>query len=194
MAQREVFKVDYPIRGTRSKVVLISGQGLPVKVGIGAVDLSDSTWLELQNRNLPSRGSRYYRVETVMGGLIRLHERPLQKSDQYWSARSGATVRHGALDGPSTDERGEIVEAESSDPPDTCAWIVTDNTGKYLLVAPSYLDSVDVADMIADCVYGEFSVELVSAGTMTVSEDIVGPGWKIIKQSGVRRTPSVGLN
>lgn len=177
--KREVVEMLVPIEGSTSRTVRITGMGLPPKIGVGAVDLPDSTWIEITNRSL--KGSlRYDTVETVRGGMMPLHERPLQGDDQAFSARSGASFGEGKRPQPDAQDGETVLVEPGEGPGPTMSWIVTDARGQYLFVAPAGFNSSDLVDAMAKSMHGEFTVEMISAGTLTAGEKAVAPGWRLL--------------
>lgn len=176
---REVVEMLVPTEGSPSKTVRITGLGLPSKIGVGAVDLPDEVWVDLCNRDL-SGNLRYDAVETVHGGMMPLHETPLQKGDQVYQSRSGCSFGDGKSAAPSRHpgEVEEVAHASPSEP--TCAWIVSDARGKSLLVVPAALDSFDLVDRLAPALEGEFTVEMVTTATVTAAEAVAAPGWRVL--------------
>jgi hypothetical protein len=119
-------------------------------------------------------------IETVRGGMMPLDDHPLQKGDQTYAARSGATFGLGTRSSPQ-EGNGEavVVEgAENSNP--TMAWLVTDERGKYLLVAPAALDSFELASKIARSMHGEFMIEMLTSGSLTACDEPAAPGWRVM--------------
>lgn len=175
----EVIEMLVPMEGSISRTVRVTGLGLPPKIGVGAVDLPDSTWIEILNRDIKGHLA-YDTVETVRGGMMPLADRFLQDGDQIFSARSGATFGKGQLAEPD-DGAGQVEKVEDgSAPGPTSAWIVTDAARKCLLVLPHVFDSFQVAEMISEAMHGEFMVEMVTSGSMTAREEIAAPGWRVL--------------
>lgn len=180
---REVIEMLVPIEGSRSRTVRVTGLGLPAKVCVGAHDLPDETWIEILNRDVKGHLA-YDSVETVRGGMMPLHDRHLQGSDQMFAVRSGATFGHGTLEAEAAKD-GDVVRVEDGKgihPGPTTAWIVTDSRMKYMLVVPAQfdLDSFGVADMITKAMCGEFMVEMVTSGSFTARDEVAAPGWKVL--------------
>jgi len=193
--KRDVYVASGPLPGKRSRVVLISGMGLPTKIGIGAPDLPDETWLDIHNRDVGGTGLRYDTIEDVHGGMIRLASRHLQGTDQVMSVDAGATFGRGTLPAPS-EEEGEIIEMLDGDtfyPDGITAWLISDSEGKALLVAPYRTDSVEIADIVKDHIHGEFTVEQAWSGTMTAAEDLTVHGWPLAK-SAYAPAPGITFN
>lgn len=187
---RDVIEMQVPIEGSRSRTVRISGLGLPTKIGIGAVGLEDSAWLEMHNRDVPGH-LRYDTVETIRGGMMPLPENPIQGNDQTYAARSGATFGNGTRQVPA-EGQGEVTKVEpDSGPGSTMAWMVTDTRGKYLFVAPAGFDSFALAEAMAPSMHGEFIVEMLTAGTLTATDEIAAPGWRTLIEAPV---PSSNAN
>lgn len=193
--KREVFEVSGALPGKRSRIVLVSGLGLPTKVGIGAYDLPDETWLKILNRDVSGTGLRYDMIEEVHGGMVRLDEMHLQGADQTMSMNAGATFGEGTRTAPCEDE-GHIIEILDGDtvyPDGTSAWLVTDVRGKALLVSPYQTDSIEIAGILKDHIHGEFTVEQIWSGTMTASENLTVHGWPLAKSAYVP-PPSITFN
>lgn len=178
---REVIEMLVPVTGSRSRTVRISGLGLPPKIGVGAFDLPDETWLNLLNRDVRGGHLRYDQVETVRGGMMPLADKPLQGADQTYAARGGATFGMGTRKAPA-EGSGQVVTAADGAAKPTMSWLVTDARRKYLLVAPDGLDSFQLTELIARAMHGEFTIEMVSSGQMTAAEEIAAPGWKVLME------------
>lgn len=189
--KRDVVDMRVPITGSRSRIVIISGLGLPPKIGIGAVDLPDETWLEMENRFPGASNLRYDTVETLHGGMVALDDLEddgrVKKGEHHWAARSGATFGMGLLDRPHP--KPGVIEDGSMTPTDRAAWIVTTADGRSLLVAPYELDSFEIRDVIAKQIHGEFIVEMISAGSLCAVENLAVPGWKAIKEQTYTAMP-----
>jgi len=187
--KRDVIEMKVPIEGRRGRVVIISGLGLPTKVGIGATDLPDEDWLAIENRGVRGGGPRYDTIETIHAGMIRLDDNPRQGTDQTFAARGGATFALGALSAPVAVE-GEIMETDPLYPEGTVPWIITGERMKCLLVAPPHFNSEEIAGMVRKAMHGEFTVEMVSAGTLTAGDPLTVPGWRLAKEA---YAPKAGL-
>jgi hypothetical protein len=193
--KRDVYVAGTPLQGKKSRIVLISGLGLPTKIGIGATDLPDETWLEIHNRDVGGSGLRYDTIEDIHGGMVRLHARAHQGRDQTFSPRAEATFGHGTLSQPK-DEEGEIMEMAEGDtvyPLGVTAWLITDGRGKAVLVAPYQTNSDEIADIVKDHIHGEFTVENVFSGTMTAADELTAHGWPLAK-SAYAPAPGVTFN
>jgi hypothetical protein len=176
----------------RTAVVVLSGDGVPSKVGIGAFDLPLEDWLRITNRHRAD--GPYTRAERVAIGMIALSDNPHQTGDQTMS-KGGATFRLGTRAAVPENE-GEVADApEEHCGYDVAPWLVTWADGrKTLMVLPKmegseFYDSFGVADYLAPGIHGEFCIEAVDAGQMTAAADLRVPGWTLLMD----RTESIGV-
>ncbi len=181
-ARREVEREwDHCIDARRSSTVMIEGEGLPTKIGIGAPDLPFETWLSIQNRDVPSSGPQYDRVTQVRTGMLLLDTKPLQGRDQTYCGRSGITVRQGILPPDAAVPPGRIEHTEGTLPRQTYAWRVVGSQGRSaILTIGMNLTSHEVADLLTKNMKGEFHVERIDSGAMTAARDPIVPGWKLL--------------
>lgn len=166
-----------PVRPSLSGAVVMYGDGVPPKVGVGASDLPLETWLGITNRHLP--GAPYRRAERICVGVLALHDSPVQGKDMG-SIKGGQTF--GSGQGPEQANPGEMREAdEDLLGYETAAWLVTRQDGsKALAVLPGNMNSFEVAEYIAQFELQEFCVEAVFAATYTGAEDLLIPGWSVL--------------
>jgi len=190
---REVIEMLVPVEGSLGRTVRITGLGLPPKIGIGAFDLPDNTWLDITNRFVNGQ-LRYDTVETVLGGMMPLADRHLQGPDQMYAARSGATFGIGKQKTP-VEHPGEVEFVEDDGNKPTMAWVVSDARSKFLLVAPAGMDSFQIADAAAKAMCGEFIVEMITSGTLSATEVVAAPGWRVrIVPQKLSPEAALGLN
>lgn len=176
--EREVFELKYPVNGSRSRTVIISGLGLPTKIVVGAPDLPDETHLSISNRDRNGRAPFYDTVETIELGSVSLHAKPYQGSDQSFSAKGGALFCIGALAAPNP-ITGDVAFGPKI-PGDKAAWLITTENSKFICVSPHSLDSYRTRDFIRRLAHGVFTVEMISAGTFTAADDHSVPGIRTI--------------
>lgn len=178
-SEKEMQETDASLRPRYGQIVLLHGEGLASKVGVGAPELDDQSWLDIVNRNLA--GARYTRIERLRIGAVQLAAQPLQGNDQCMThdgANFGSGQRAGedpskpiALDARPVDTDGKY--------PERCpVWLVRRSEGAPMLLGmPAALDSLGVAEMLEPVLAGEFSVQSVSSGIFTAAPSIIVPGW-----------------
>jgi hypothetical protein len=176
----EKIDMQVPVYPVRVGVVILSGEDVRPKIGVGARDLPLEDWLYIENDHQPT-GS-YTKVEKVCMGMLALDDKPLQGRDQSYTS-GGATFRQGT--GPALADvakPGELTAANDEQTQyDMAAWLVTFGDGrKSLLVVPDSLNSFEVADYIATYTDLEFCIESISAASYTANEDLLMPGWTIL--------------
>ncbi|BCB22534.1 hypothetical protein [Bosea sp. ANAM02] len=177
----ETLEAAGTIRARRVGVVILRGEGLPTKIGVGAHNLEDEVWLDIENRFLS--GSRYTSIEHVLLGGVCLAKAPMGKHDQAMSF-DGTVFATGAIEG--TAPPGKVISpAEFEADPDllseVAAWFVTTADGsKGLFVGPLAMDSDDVCESLAKSIKGEFSIHSVSAGTFIAGDEIAMRGWSVV--------------
>ncbi len=186
----ETMETTGSLDSKRAGVAIIRGEGLPNKVGIGAMDLPDEVWLDLQNRDLRA-GQRYTSITRVRLGAVALDKRHLQGSDQTYGV-GGTVFRTGTMSPDEAVKPGAIVkvsETEIDPDGDTAAWLIMDDTGrKFLMVMPHGADSDVIVESMERFFVGKFQVASISAGVFTGAEDLAVPGWTLIVDD--REAPS----
>ena len=191
----ETLETTGTLDSKRAGVVLIRGEGLPTKVGVGALDLPEDVWIDMENRDLRS-GSRYSTVTRVRLGVVALHRRHLQGNDSTYSV--GGTIFSKGTRSPDEEVEhvGIVKLSESNFDPDgeTAAWLVMDEAGKkYLMTMPYGIDSDDFVESLKRFFPGEFQVSSVSAGVYTAAEELVAPGWALVIDDREPETPQPPL-
>lgn len=194
---REVVDMQVPLDGSRTRVAVVTGMGLPPKIGVSAIEFPDSEWLSLENRHL-SGHKRYDTIQTVIGGLLPLEDRHLQGHDQIFCARGGSTFGTGSMAAKEAPE-SEVLVRDDDDAikqiaMGKSAWLVTEKDRKSLLVAPAGIDSFSIVEWMENNMAGEFMIEVVSAGSMTGTGELVRPGWRTLVLPENRLDMTAGMN
>lgn len=177
----ETMEAAGTVRARRAGVVVLRGEGLPAKVGVGAHNLEDEAWLDIENRFLT--GPRYTSVEHVLLGGVSLANAPMGKHDQAMSF-DGTVFATGAVAGIAPP--GKVISlAEFEGDPDllseVAAWFVTTADGsKGLFVGPLSMDSDDVCGSLAKSIKGDFSIQSISAGSYIAGDVLPMRGWSVI--------------
>jgi len=180
---RRATQVDegHAIAGRRSSTVLIEGDGLRAKLGIGAPDLPFETWLSLENRFLPSTGPQYDKVTRVRSGMVLLDVQPLQGRDQTSCSQPYITVGLGKLGVDQALSPGDKKEIEGGLPEQTYAWRVVSHQGRSaVLTVEADLNSTELVGQLQKGMRGVFHVERIDTGVMTTAASPLVPGWHLL--------------
>lgn len=171
----DLMEMAVPVVGRRSGVVLLQGDGLPDLVGVGAHDLPDSTWLDIENRS--RRGPLYDRVRHVRQGVMQLAGTTTKGA--YLTG--GHTCGRGKAVAGAPQEPGEIIVADpGSEAAPTAAWLGVREDGTAFLVAIDMRwDSFDLREALEQALSGDFHIQHVFSGSYQAAPDVRMPGWKI---------------
>ena len=177
---------------TKGYTWLLDGDGLPTKIALGSQDASPSLLLELANR--PLTDSACYDTATrVVQGMILLAVNPVSWGDQAWNAQAGFISGYGKA----TDDVLDFKRSEEANPSDepTVAWRVIGERGRScVLVLPANETSgAELVEMLSDHMRGEFHIERLDGGMLTVAENPVVPGWNLVVGPPVHLTAEVGF-
>ena len=177
--KQDVTEMLVPIPPNTNGMVLIRGDGVPTKIGVGAPDLPAETWLDITNRFVD--GAPYTSIERVCIGVVALADEIRQGRDVI-AMRGGTTFGTGTMPADKVDEPGSMLDAteEFLDTP-TAVWLITDDAGKkYLGAFPNDADSFELRDMLVPMMKGEFSLDRVDSGTFSAAPDLAPAGWTIM--------------
>jgi hypothetical protein len=170
---RDVLLMEVDVRGKKSAMVLLSGEGLPTLVGIGSYELEPDRWLTIHNRG----GASYDTVTRVHLGMVPLT--PVRAKGEMTNVMGGGVPGTGT--GPAA-EPGQILEKTFGEPGDTSVWLVSSHKARYACVLPFGVDAVQAAEMVSEAVEGPFVVESLYAGTVRAGPDLTVPGWSLFTE------------
>jgi hypothetical protein len=119
--------------------------------------------------------------------MLALHGRPHQGPDSSFSG-GGASVACGTAPAPAPP--GERAEAGADAPAQSSAWLVKQNGRKFVLAVAAGPDSFQVATAIAPAMSGRFAVYPLAAGQMTLDENYLVPGWRVLVDPAPAPAPS----
>lgn len=177
--QKDLYEAAGSLRPRYGQIVLMYGEGLAPKAGIGVPEIEDSYWLEMVNR-FRTGPARYDRIERLRFGVVALADTPIQQHDHYMTM-DGADFHHGTGE-PKIDEKAlelghRTVDELDRYPSSAPVWLVRHQGGSLLVQVPGDVDSGCVAEQLKDFFVGDFSLEAVNGGQFTAADPPVAPGW-----------------
>lgn len=170
-----------------NSVYLVSGEGLPTKLAVVALDLEPEILLSIENRFL--RGLTYNTVTLLDGGVVRLAAPHFGPHDQaYFPSYDGATVvAEGGTDSvPADDEPGRVLQSDVVPEGRRRAYLVTRATTKatecmvvVLVDSPGLSAEAIVQALAMKPGAATLTAKLIGSGSFLVVPEIAQLGFRV---------------
>lgn len=170
---REVFVQESGLRQRRGTAVLLSGEGRPTMLTIGARELEPERFLAIQNRF----DHGYDTVTRVNLGLVEL--------EPAKGARESLHVMGGGLPGTGTGPIPRPGSTSDEVPPgceETAVWLVSTAKARYAAVLPLGVDPEDAREAVSEAVEGPFVIESLYGASVAVADKDPVPGWTLFTE------------